>query len=270
MEKYINCLKNDGVLAYPTDTVYGLCVRFDHIEASNKLRNVKNRPKEKSFPIMVSDIVQLDEIAELNAADLLLIRSFMPGPITLILPKKDIIQPWMNDNRDTIAVRMACDEILSKIIKEVGVPLFMTSANKSGEPCINSFQEIRQQLEVDEIYEGIPKQGVASTIVDCTNNYKVVRKGPISQEMVDNLLSVDEAVKRIIKMEAIFDQLVAIEPSNVIANKTYNKLYQELLTYYYKEWQYDYDLDSKHLIPQDLKRGILSEDAIYDLISAIN
>lgn len=188
MNKYVDCLKEDGVLAYPTDTVYGLCVRFDHIEASERLRNVKNRPKEKSFPIMVSDVTQLETIAYVGEKEHLLVEKFMPGPITLILKKKAVIEPWMNDNRDTVAVRMACDDNLAKIIKEVGVPLFMTSANKSGEPVLNDFHDIVKQLDVDEVYEGIPLQGVASTIVDCTNDYQVVRPGPITQAMIDDIV----------------------------------------------------------------------------------
>ena len=186
MKEYIECLKNDGVLAYPTDTVYGLCVRFDHKEACEHLRNVKNRPLDKSFPIMVSDIEQLEKIASVNELDLKLVNRFMPGPITLILHKKSIIEPWMNDNRDTIAIRMACDDNLKKIIKGLGVPIFMTSANKSGLPVLQSAKKIREQLDVDAIFEGIPKGEKASTIVDCTNGYKVVREGLISQKMIDD------------------------------------------------------------------------------------
>ena len=188
MKEYIECLKNDGVLAYPTDTVYGLCVRFDHKIACEHLRNVKHRPLEKSFPIMVCDVEQLKKVAIVNDIDLKLINKFMPGPITLILPKQNIIEPWMNDNRDTIAIRMACDDNLKNIIKEVGVPIFMTSANKSGEPVLKSAKEIREQLLVDAIFEGIPKGEMASTIVDCTNDYKVVRVGSISQKMIDETI----------------------------------------------------------------------------------
>ena len=113
---FVTCLKNDGVIAYPTDTVYGLCCRFDSIKAMEHLREIKNRPLEKSFPIMVANVEQLEKIAYVNEDILKLVDRFMPGPITLILKKKDIIEPWMNDNRDTVAIRMACDEKLKSII----------------------------------------------------------------------------------------------------------------------------------------------------------
>ncbi|MCI5774805.1 MAG: threonylcarbamoyl-AMP synthase [Erysipelotrichaceae bacterium] len=188
IEEYVDCLKNDGVLAYPTDTVYGLCVRFDHQAACEHLRNVKHRPLEKSFPIMVSDVAQLKLIAEVNEDDLKLVARYMPGPITLILKKKRIIEPWMNDGKETIAVRMACDETLKAIIDELQVPIFMTSANKSGEPVLQDAQSIAAQLAVDKIYVGKPKGEKASTIVDCVNGYKVVREGVITQKMIDETI----------------------------------------------------------------------------------
>ncbi len=188
IEEYIECLKNDGVVAYPTDTVYGVCVRFDHQNACEHLRNVKNRPLEKSFPIMVADMEQLEKIAMVNDIDRKLAERFMPGPITLILKKKDIIEPWMNDGKETIAVRMACDDTLKKIIKGLGVPIFMTSANKSGQPVMQTAQEIKEGLEVEMIYDSKPGGEKASTIVDCVNGYKVLRPGIITQQMIDEIV----------------------------------------------------------------------------------
>lgn len=188
IEEYIECLKNDGVVAYPTDTVYGVCVRFDHQSACEHLRNVKDRPLDKSFPIMVADMEQLEKIAMVKDEDRKLIDKFMPGPITLILNKKSIIESWMNDDKETIAVRMACDDTLKKIIKGLGVPIFMTSANKSGHPVMQTAQEIKEGLEVDMVYEGEPGGEKASTIVDCVNGYKVLRPGIITQQMIDEII----------------------------------------------------------------------------------
>ena len=112
----------------------------------------------------------------------------MPGPITLILKKKEVVEAWMNDNRETIAIRMACDDNLKQIIKELGVPVFMTSANKSGEAVCLTCEEIRQKLVVDMIYEAKPLGGLASTIVDCTNGYKVLRLGALNQEDIDRVI----------------------------------------------------------------------------------
>ena len=185
---FVTCLKNDGVIAYPTDTVYGLCCRFDSIKAMEHLREIKNRHLEKSFPIMVANVEQLEKIAYVNEDILKLVDRFMPGPITLILKKKDIIEPWMNDNRDTVAIRMACDEKLKSIINDLGVPVFMTSANKSGEKVCISSDEIKEKLSVDMIYVGKPKGELASSIVDCTNNYRIIRLGVITQDMIDETI----------------------------------------------------------------------------------
>lgn len=186
---YVECLKNDGVIAYPTDTVYGLCCRFDSIKAMEHLREIKNRPLEKSFPIMVSSVEQLTKIAYVDDKIIKLVNKYMPGPITLILKKKDLIEGWMNDHRDTIAVRMACDDILKGIIDDLGVPVFMTSANKSGESVCKTSKEISEKLTVDMIYDGKPKGELASSIVDCTNGFKVIRLGLITQDMIDETIN---------------------------------------------------------------------------------
>ena len=86
-------LRNDGVLSVPTDTVYGVCARMDTVEAQENLRRVKNRPATKAFPIMCADEAQIASICHITSRDHLLIEAFMPGPVTLILKKKEDILP---------------------------------------------------------------------------------------------------------------------------------------------------------------------------------
>ncbi|MBR2825876.1 MAG: Sua5/YciO/YrdC/YwlC family protein, partial [Solobacterium sp.] len=82
-------LIEDEVVSVPTDTVYGLCARYDHIKAQEKLRDIKHRPETKAFPIMCKDRKQIEEIAIVDEKANKIIASFMPGPITIVLNKKD-------------------------------------------------------------------------------------------------------------------------------------------------------------------------------------
>ena len=137
-------LKNDGVISVATDTVFGVCARYDHEAAQEKLREVKNRPLTKAFPLMCADEAQIKEVAYVDERSEKLIRAFMPGPVTLILKKKEEVPAYVNGGMDTLAIRMATSEQLRKLIGAVGCPLFMTSANQSGQPTCTSLDEIEK------------------------------------------------------------------------------------------------------------------------------
>ena len=161
----VELLKEDKVIAYPTDTVYGVCARYDHKEAFDALVNCKHRPSNKAFPLMVSDLNMMKEIGYVSEKMEKVVKAYMPGPITVILKKKDVIAPWMNAGQDTIAVRMACDASLKKVIETLGVPIYMTSANLSGEPVLESADEILEKMDVAAVVDEAPLRDVASTIV---------------------------------------------------------------------------------------------------------
>lgn len=183
-------LKKDGVLSVPTDTVYGVCARMDSKKAQENLRDVKHRPVTKAFPVMCADEAQIKEIAEVDARAEKLIRAFMPGPVTFILKKKEIVPAYVNGGMDTLAVRMATSEPLRALIAAVGAPVFMTSANQSGEPVCTSLDEIERSCPtLDGMMEGNVSFGQASTIIDCTQEeVKILRQGPVTMEQIQKVL----------------------------------------------------------------------------------
>ena len=187
IDELASILKNDGVIAVPTDTVYGLCARIDSEKAHNRLIETKNRPVNKLFPIMCANKEQIKSIAKLNNIAEILIDCFMPGPITLILEKKIQLPNSINKKYTSIAVRMATSKSLEKLIEEVGSPVFMTSANLSGEPTCESLEEIEEKFpSLDGILEENSPKGKASTIVDCTSErIKILREGPISLKQIE-------------------------------------------------------------------------------------
>lgn len=185
----VDILNNDGVISVPTDTVYGVCARISSIDAYNKLIEVKKRPANKLFPIMCANIEQIKDIVIIGSREERLIKLFMPGPITLILKKKDGLPNYINSGCQTVAIRMATSDILEKIIEKVG-PVFMSSANKSGEAVCHSLDEIERCCpKLDGILEGDVFFGISSTIVDCTGgNIKILREGPITLEQINAVL----------------------------------------------------------------------------------
>lgn len=185
----VDILNNDGVISVPTDTVYGVCARISSIDAYNKLIEVKKRSANKLFPIMCANIEQIKDIVIIGSREERLIKLFMPGPITLILKKKDGLPNYINSGCQTVAIRMATSDILEKIIEKVG-PVFMSSANKSGEAVCHSLDEIERCCpKLDGILEGDVFFGISSTIVDCTGgNIKILREGPITLEQINAVL----------------------------------------------------------------------------------
>lgn len=179
-------LRNDGVISVPTDTVYGICARISSKEAHDNLVKVKNRPYDKLFPIMCADEEQIKSIAIVNEKAECLIRKFMPGPITLILHKRSDLPEYVNNGKATIAVRMATSKPLEELIKKTGSPIFMSSANQSGEPTCTSLDEIEKACPtLSGMMEGEVSFGKASTIIDCTSDtLKLLRTGPIPMEQI--------------------------------------------------------------------------------------
>ena len=190
IDKLADILKNDGIISVPTDTVYGLCARINSLKAYEKLMDLKKRPITKSFPIMCANEEQIKSIAIVDTKEEKLIHSFMPGPITLVLKKNNMIKDYVSNGKDTIAVRMATSIPLKNLIEMVNCPIFMTSANTSGQPTCTNLDEIEKVFpNLDGIMEGIVKFGEASTIVDCTlEEIQILREGPISEEQISEKL----------------------------------------------------------------------------------
>lgn len=179
-------LKNDGVISVPTDTVFGLCAQISTQRAHDNLVKAKKRPHNKLFPIMCADLEQIKSIAIVNDVAKCIINKFMPGPITIILLARPSLPEYVNNGQKTIAVRMATSKPIAELIKKVGCPIFMSSANQSGNPTCTSLDEIEKACPtIDGMMEGSVSFGIGSTIVDCTSDtIKVLREGPISLNQI--------------------------------------------------------------------------------------
>lgn len=182
----------DGkVIAFPTDTVYGLGVRYDNEDALNRLKQAKIRPESKPIPMMVSDLSQIEEVAYVNDTAKRLIQKFMPGAFTIVLKKKEEIADYVTNGLPTIAIRMPDDKFVLEIMNQLGKAMLVSSANISAEHSCRNGEEVLEQLDgrIDGIVMGESKSEIASTIVDATTDeVKVLREGPITKEMINKIL----------------------------------------------------------------------------------
>lgn len=191
IEKLVQILKNDGVISVPTDTVFGVCAKINSEVSHDKLIAVKNRPIKKSFPVMCANVEQIKSIAIINETAEKLIKAFMTGPITLVLKKKNDLADYVTNGKDTIAIRMATSEKLKNLILKLESPIFMTSANQSGESTCMNLDEIEKNCPLlDGMMEGNVIFSKGSTIVDCTSKeIQILREGPITIEQINKIIN---------------------------------------------------------------------------------
>lgn len=177
----VSALKQGKTVAFGTDTVFGLACIVDNKEALNKIYKIKNRDINKKLPMMFSSIDMMDEYVNINIEARKLINHFIKGPITYILNNKD--------NSDTIACRIPDDLWIIELINKVGKPLYVTSANISNEAPLYKYEDVINILkDVDVVVKKNADGKLSSTIVDGTNNFKILREGPISKDEIDKVL----------------------------------------------------------------------------------
>jgi L-threonylcarbamoyladenylate synthase len=179
----LDVLKNGGVLAFPTDTVYGLAAFPFEETMVERLYVVKGRNSTKAIAILIGNLVDLKQIVrDMPPLALCLARHFWPGPLTLVLPSLDSLPKNLSSNT-TIGVRMPDHPVALTLLKQAG-PLAVTSANMSGQGNTKTAQEVLEQLggRIHLILDGgTTPGGVPSTVVDCTDNELVIlREGPLT------------------------------------------------------------------------------------------
>ena len=187
INEVVDTLIQGGVVAFPTDTVYGLGVVYDDLDALKRLKLSKGRPENKPIPMMISNFRQIEEVAYTIPPIENLVHSFMPGGFTIVLNKKECIRDEVTNGFPTIALRMPKDDFILEVIDRIGKPLLVTSANLSGQPTGIYFDDVKKDFDgrIDMIVKGECKGSVSSTIVDVTTHQlKVLRQGPIEESRI--------------------------------------------------------------------------------------
>ncbi|MCD6468656.1 MAG: threonylcarbamoyl-AMP synthase [Thermoplasmata archaeon] len=177
-----------GVALYPTDTLYALGSSIFDENAVRKVFEIKKRPFTEPLPVAVDSEVKLEEIVFLNDDAKRLIDVFLPGPLTIVLKKRDV-PDVVTAGKPTVAVRIPGNDKALKLLSETG-PLTVTSANIHGKPVLGGVEEIRRQLGVDlpAIDDGWLSED-PSTIVDLTaDKPMVLREGIISKGRIMDVI----------------------------------------------------------------------------------
>ena len=208
MEKYINLenrldyeelkipakiIKEGGIVIFPTETVYGIGTNGLDKEAIKRLYEVKQRPLNKPISLLVNNIEMVNQVAKnISKLEYKIMQNFFPGPLTIILEKKDIVPDILTANTNTVGIRMPSGEIARKLIEYAGIPIVTPSANISGKPSGTNIKDIQKDFEgkVDYFIDnGESKLGIPSTIVRVINNeVHILRQGSISKEEINNIV----------------------------------------------------------------------------------
>ena len=183
IQEALNVLREGGLVAFPTDTVYGLGALAFNGKAVESIYVAKDRPAEKAIPILLGDLDDLPKVtSSLPPMAAKLASRFWPGPLTLVVPK-NLNLPEAVSATATVAVRVPDHEVARAILRAVG-PMAVTSANISGQPSPVTADEVFAQLggRIELIINGGKTPGgMPSTLVDCTGNEPaILRNGPIS------------------------------------------------------------------------------------------
>jgi L-threonylcarbamoyladenylate synthase len=193
-------LKEGHLVAFPTETVYGLGADATNEKAVARIYEVKGRPTDHPLIVHISSIELLDKWAsEIPEYAIKLARQFWPGPMTLVLPRTSIAKNFITGGQDTVAIRVPFHALANKVLKEFeslgGCGIAAPSANRFGKVSPTTSQAVEDELVEflsggDQILDGGQSQiGIESTIIDCTGEIPaVLRPGSITLEMIESLL----------------------------------------------------------------------------------
>ena len=192
IEQGISILKQGGLVAFPTDTVYGLGAGATLPEAVERVFEVKGRPRNMALPLLLANISQIGDVAQVPPIAWLLIRNFLPGALTIVLPKSALIPDIVTAGGTTVAIRIPAHPIPIALVEGLGTPVTGTSANVSGQPSPLTAEEVYNQLgdKIDFIIDGgrCPG-GTESTVVDVSGGEPVIRReGAISRKALEEVL----------------------------------------------------------------------------------
>lgn len=186
-------LQAGGLVAFPTETVYGLGADALNETAALRIYGAKGRPSDNPLIVHIADVKAVEDLAEdVSDKAYALMEAFWPGPLTIILNKKKIVPKGTTGGLDTVAIRMPSHPVALALIKEAGVYVAAPSANLSGRPSPTYAEHVIEDLSgrIDMIIDGGPVGiGIESTIVDLTGEIPMIlRPGYITKKMLETIV----------------------------------------------------------------------------------
>ena len=193
LDEVANTIREGKLVVFPTETVYGIGTNALDGLSCKKIYEAKGRPSDNPLIVHVSDFDMLKKyVSEISDTEKKLIDTFMPGPFTLILKKKDVIPDTISAGLDTVGIRMPSNNIAHEIIKRAGVPIAAPSANVSGKPSGTNIDDIKKELldKVSIMIDGGSSDiGLESTVVKVVDDVPVIlRPGKVSKEDIESVV----------------------------------------------------------------------------------
>ena len=188
-DKIITQMMQGGIFAFPTDTVFGLGCIMDE-DAIRRIYIAKGRDFNKPLPMMCDSLKMIKSVAHVNRKAEKIIRKFTPGALTVILNKKEETADYITQGNKTIGIRVPNDEWILDLIKKIGKPIMVTSANISNEGSLLKWEDVYESMKgkIDGIVCEDALGDKASTIVELTDDIKILREGPISLDELKEAL----------------------------------------------------------------------------------
>lgn len=180
IKKASEIIKKNGIVIYPTETVYGIGANIFSNIALEKVFAIKKRDKDKPVSVAVSDLKMMEDLVYIEEKERYFIQKFLPGPVTVVLNKKDKVPDMLTSGSELVGIRFPAHETTIKLIQLARVPITSTSANFSGEAPPRRVGEIR--VDADYIIDGGECKGQPSTVVDLVNR-KIIRIGARFEEV---------------------------------------------------------------------------------------
>jgi len=196
-------LQQGSLVAFPTETVYGLGANALNDDAVRSIFEAKGRPADNPLIVHVGRVQDLFPLCEVDDRAMLAIRAFWPGPLTLLLPKKSVIPGIVTANLPSVAMRMPSHPVAQALLQRCGCPVAAPSANRSGKPSPTRAQHVLEDMagRIPLILDGGPcSVGLESTVLDMTKKIPmVVRPGGVTPEMLSDILGAVETADSILR-----------------------------------------------------------------------
>ncbi|MBQ3290923.1 MAG: threonylcarbamoyl-AMP synthase [Mogibacterium sp.] len=212
LEKAGEIIRNGGLVAFPTETVYGLGADALDAEAVRSVYAAKGRPSDNPMIVHIADALELEPLIKggrrsVSTDALKIIGTLWPGPLTLIFPKSDIVPDATTGGLDTVAIRMPSNETARRLILAAQRPVAAPSANLSGRPSPTTAEDVLEDMDgrIDAVIMGEQCDvGIESTVLDVTGDVPVIlRPGIITREWLSSILG----------KEVVYDKSLTVRPA---------------------------------------------------------
>ncbi len=260
-----NIIHNGGLVAFPTETVYGLGGNALAKESVLNIYKAKGRPQDNPLIVHVCDEEMLKPLVKnISYKAKLLMKAFCPGPLTLILHKTDLIPNEITGNKQTVGIRIPSNKTALEFIKKTNLPIAAPSANLSGKPSPTSFEHVKQDLcgKIDGIIKDADSEfGLESTIIDMTTDIPtLLRPGSITVSMIEEVIGDINISPYIITNKFVEDDNAPIAPG--MKYKHYSPDAELIII------KGDFNNTEKHInnlvVGDNRKIGILTNDQFFN------